>query len=111
MFEGHTVTNLRRVTSVDELHAAHREVFLILMRWTDGALHDVPSLQTVLLDLLRRDIHIVGRREIVVVRAAKEAVAIGETLQHAVGGDDFLEVEFRYTNLSHIIDGLSLLRL
>ncbi len=110
MLESHAVAHLGGLTAVDELHAAHGKVFLILMGRTDGTLYDVAGLQAVFLDLLGRYVHIVGRREVVVVRAAEEAVAVGEALQHAVGGDDLLEVELRTTCLG-IINGLCLLGL
>ena len=67
VLEGHAVAHLGGVTAVDVLHAAHSEVFLVLMGRTDGTLYDVAGLQAVFLDLLGRYVHIVGRREVVVV--------------------------------------------
>ena len=67
VLESHAVAHLGGVTAVDELHATHGKVFLILMGRTDGTLYDVAGLQAVFLDLLGRYVHIVGRREVVVV--------------------------------------------
>ena len=61
VLEGHTVAHFMRLASVDGLDIAHRKIFLIIVRRTDSTIHNITSLQRILLDLLWRYVDVVGR--------------------------------------------------
>ena len=65
----------------------HWEVLVCLFRWTNSTFHRVACLQTILTYLLLRYVDVVWRRNIVVVGAAQESVAIRRTFQGANSGD------------------------
>ncbi len=56
-----TLTCLRRRDTVDAYHLFHGEVLVRITRRTNGTLHRVAGLQTVLLNLLCRNIYVIGR--------------------------------------------------
>ncbi len=76
-FERHTVTNKFGRTAVDTLHLVHREIFVIFTRSAYCCFHDIAGLQTISLDLLRSQIHIIRRGQIIVVARTQEAISFG----------------------------------
>ena len=72
---------------VDGFDLDQREVLFSLVRGTDVAADRVAGLEIELANLRRRDVDVVRAGEIVVVRRAQEAVAVGKNLQHAFGED------------------------
>ncbi len=94
-FELHAVTHKVGREAVDLVHAHQREVFLALARRADGTAHGVAGLQPEVLDLRRRNIDVVGRIEIVVVRRAEESVAVRHHFKNPFTRDFTLEIVFR----------------
>ena len=84
---------------VDRLDLHQREVLLALMRRTNVAADRVAGLQVELADLRRRDVDVVGTGQVVVVRRAQEAVAVGQDLEHAFGEDVPFFFALRLQNL------------
>ena len=66
--EGDTVTHLRGGTPIDTCDAIEGEVLIAILWRTDEALDEVTWAQAPLLDLIGREVDIVRRREVVVVR-------------------------------------------
>ena len=60
MLESYAVTNLLRITSVDADDVREGKIFLIIMRWSNGALDNIARLQAPALDLLGIDLDVVG---------------------------------------------------
>ena len=62
------------------------------MRWTDGTLHDVTRLQAPLLNLLRSNVDVIGRRQVVVVAGAQESLtAVLQDFEYTVTCNDVVE--------------------
>ena len=93
MLERYTVAHFRGLPAVDHVHRCEREVLFALVRRTDVTRYHVSRLEPVFLDDVRCDVHIVGRRKVVVVARAQEAVAVGHHFEHAIGRDEVGEVE------------------
>ena len=72
---------------VDRLDPQQREVALALLGRPDLAADRVAGAQVEAPDLRRRDVDVVGARQVVLVRRAQEAVAVGQDLEHALGED------------------------
>ena len=72
------------IVEVDRLDAQQCEVALVLLGRPNLPSHDRPRPQAETPDLARRDVDVVGARQVVVVRAAQEAEAVGQHFQRAV---------------------------
>ena len=72
---------------VDGLDLDQGEVFFALVRRTHLAADGVAGLEVELADLRGRDVDVVRAGQVVVVRRAQEAVAVGQDFQHALGED------------------------
>jgi hypothetical protein len=70
---------------VDVIHLEEREVPLVVPRGPHGALHGVAGAEVEAANLRGGDVDVVRAGEVVVIRRAKEAEAVGEALQHPVG--------------------------
>ena len=90
--KGNAVTDEFRLAAVHHGNLYQREVFVAFARRTDLSGNGVAVLEGVLLDLLLGDIDVVGRIEVVVVRTAEEAIAVGHDFQHAGGHNRALEL-------------------
>src|SRR5262249_16343485 len=77
----------RRQLPVDAVDPQEREVTFGFLWRTNGAGDGVAGAQREAPDLRRRDVDVVRAREIVVVRRAQEAEAVGQGLEDAVGPD------------------------
>ena len=88
--EGDAVTYAVGGEAVDLKELDHREELVALARRAHGAADGVAALEAVVADLLRRDVDVVGRGEVVEVRRAKETVAVGHHLEDALGLYDAL---------------------
>ena len=89
--KSHTVTHTCWVATIDFLHTHKWEETLTLFRRTHETVHHITCLQTIMLDLLQRHIHIIGRWQVVVITAAKETVVV-HCFQHTAYTDDVVEV-------------------
>jgi hypothetical protein len=74
--ERNPVTYPLRSETVDKLDLYEREVLVALFRRTDLSGHGVPVLESVLLNLVLRNVNVIRRIEIIVVRRTKEAEAV-----------------------------------
>ena len=81
--ERDAVADELRRAAVDVLDLHQREILVAFARRTDFTGDGVAVLQGVLLDLLLGDVDVVRGIQIVVVRGAEEAVAVGHDLQNA----------------------------
>ena len=72
---------------VHRLDLHQREVFLALMRRAHLAADGIAGFQVKLADLRRRHINVVRAGQVVVVRRAQKAVAVGQDFEHALGKD------------------------
>ena len=72
---------------VDGFDLDQREVLLAFVRRAHVAGDGVAGLEVELADLRGRDVDVVGAGQVVVVGAAKEAVAVGQDLEDALGED------------------------
>jgi hypothetical protein len=90
--EGYAVAHLRGGTPIDTRDRIEGEVLIAILWRTDEALDEVARAQAPLLDLIHREVDIVRRREVVVVRRAEEAIAVGQDLQYARALKDAREV-------------------
>ena len=70
VIEGHTIAYLLRQTTIDCIHLHQGEVFLTLFRRTNRTLHHITCLQAKQTHLRLRDINIIGRSQIVIIRRA-----------------------------------------
>ena len=86
-FELYAVADVFGRQPVDFVHADQREIFLALLRRTDRSVHGVAGLESEKLDLRRRNVDVVGRVQVVVVRRTQESVTVGHDLQHALAFD------------------------
>ena len=84
---------------VDRLDLDEREVALPFLRRTDLAGHGVAGLQIELPDLRRRDVDVVGTRQVVVVGRAQEAEAVGQHFEHAFREDEAALLGLRLQDL------------
>jgi hypothetical protein len=69
---------------VDGLHAEEGEVFFVFLGWTDLAGDDAAGLEAKAANLGGADVDVVGAGEVVVLRRAKEAEAVGEDFEDAL---------------------------
>ena len=90
--ERNPVTHIFGGAAVDFLDLYQREIFFSLLGRTDRALDHVARLQTEEFDLRLRYIHVVGRREVVVVRRTQETIAVGHHLEYTYAGEDTVEI-------------------
>ena len=67
VLESYTVAYLSGVSAIYLVYACEREVLLTIVWRTHMALHHITCFQTVAFHLLHGHIHVIGRREIVVV--------------------------------------------
>ena len=86
-FELHAVADVFGRQPVDFVHADQREILLALLRRTDRSVHGVTGLESEKFDLRRRNVDVVGRVQVVVVRRTQESVTVGHDLQHALAFD------------------------
>ena len=86
-----------RLAAVHHGDLHQREVFVAFARRTDFSGDGVAVLEGVLLDLLLGDVDVIRRVQIVVVRTAEEAVAVGHDFQHT--GSYYRALEFRSLGL------------
>ena len=70
---------------VDHLDLEQGEVALRFLRGADLAGNGVARPQIELLDLRRRDVDVIGARQVVVGRRSEESVPLGQDLEHALG--------------------------
>jgi hypothetical protein len=75
------------VLEVDRLDLDQGEVALPFLGLPDLAGDGVAGAQVEAPDLARRDVDVVRTREVVVLRGAQEAEAVGEALEHPLGED------------------------
>src|SRR5207253_6073201 len=75
------------------------EILLALVRRADIAADGVASLEVELADLRRGNVDVVGTGQVVVVRRAEEAVAIGEDFEYSLGKDVALYFALSLENL------------
>ena len=75
------------VPAVDQLDLHQGEVVLILDRQADRPLDDEPGAQAHAPNLRRRNIDVVGPRQIVVLRRTEKAESIGEGFQDTLRKD------------------------
>ena len=92
MLESHTVTYKLGRTTVDGEHTCEREIFFICLGRTHIGLDHIARTETVLLDLLLGDKHIIGRREIIVIARAEKSVPLRLYLKHSRGNDDVVKI-------------------
>ncbi len=97
-----------QAVNLEELH--HREELVTLARRTHTATDGVAGLETIVAYLLGADIDIVGRREIVVVTAAQEAVAVRHHFEHTFGLDDAFGLELIVAAFGRLLGCRGLLR-
>ena len=84
---------------VDRLHLDEGEVALALLRRADLPRHRVAGAQVEAPDLRGRDVDVVRARQVVVLRGAQEAVAVGQDLQHPFAEDQALSLGLRLQDL------------
>ncbi len=85
--EENLVAGLVGRLEVDGLDLDQRKVFFSLVGRPHLAADGIAGLQVELADLRGRDIDVVGAGQVVVIRRAQEAVAVGKDFQHAFGED------------------------
>src|SRR5208337_4683717 len=81
------VARLFRVLVVDRFNLEQREVALAFFWRANQAGNHVAGAQIELANLARRNINVVGAGQVVVVRSAQEAEAVGQNFQHALAED------------------------
>jgi hypothetical protein len=93
--ERHLVAGALGVLEVDGGDADEGKVALAIARSADRAFHRIAGAQAHFADLLGRDVDVVGAGEIVGLRRAHEAEAVGQDFDHARADDlDFAVGEF-----------------
>ena len=88
VLEENLVARLVGRFEVDRLDLDEGKVALSLLRRPDLAGHRIARLQVELADLRRRDIYVVGARQIIVIRRAQEAETVRKHLEHSLGEDE-----------------------
>ena len=83
MVERNPVANKHRVESVDFYNLCQREILLAFLRRTDSTFNGIAGLKTEKLYLRLRNVHIIGRIQVVIVRRTQESIVFGHNLQHA----------------------------
>ncbi len=88
------VARLLGVLEIDRVDLEQREVALAFLRRADFAFDGVAGAQAEAADLRRRDVDVVGSRQVIRFRRAQEAEAIGQHFDHAFADDvDFFRRE------------------
>ena len=77
---------------VDGLDSQQREVALVFLRRANLARHRGPGAQPEAANLARRDVNVVGAREVVIIGAAKKAEAVGQDFQRAFAEHQAVEL-------------------
>src|SRR6202044_3041082 len=85
--EQNLVAGLLGRLEIDRLDLHQRKVLLSLVRRTYVAADGVAGFQVELANLRGRNVDVVGTRQVVVIGGAKEAVAVGEDFENALGKD------------------------
>ena len=85
--EDDAVAELLGRVEVDRLDLEQREVALAVLGRADLSADRVAGAQAEAADLRRRDVDVVGAREVVLVGRAQEAEAVGQRLEHALRVD------------------------
>ena len=99
VLEEQLLARLIRRLEVDRLDLDQREVALAFLRRPDLPGHGVAGLQIELADLRRRDVDVVGARQVVVVGRAQEAEAVGQHFEHAFREDEAALLGLRLQDL------------
>ena len=99
VLEEQLLAGLVRSLEVDRLDLDEGKVPLALFRRTDLARHGVAGLQIELPDLRRRDVDVVGPRQVVVVGRAQEPEPVGQHLEHAFREDEAALLGLRLEDL------------
>src|SRR5262249_43044585 len=99
VLEEELVAGLLRRLEVDRLDLYEREVALPFLGRANVAGHGVAGLQVELADLRRRDVDVVRARQVVVVRRAKEAEAVGQDLEDPFREDEAALLGLRLEDL------------
>ncbi len=87
------------ILEIDRFDFDQREVALAVLRRAHLAGDGVAGAQIEFADLRRRDVDIVRARQIVVLRRAQEAEAVGQAFQHAFGEDQAVLLGLRAEDL------------
>ncbi len=88
VFEKQLVARLLGRFEVDRFDLDEREVALAFFRRTNLARHRVAGLQIEFADLGWRHVNVVGAWQVVVVRRAEKAEAVGQHFEHALREDE-----------------------
>ena len=99
VFEEQLVARLLGLLEVDRLDLDQREVALAFLRRPNLARDRVAGLQVELANLRRRDVDVVGTRQVVVVGRAQEPEPVGQHLEHALGEDEAALLGLRLQDL------------
>ena len=97
--EENLVARLFRRLKIDGLDLDQRKVLFAFMRRPHIAADGVAGFQVELANLRGRNVNIVRAGQIVVVRRAQKAVAVGQDFQHALGEDVAFFFALRLKNL------------
>ena len=101
VLEEQLVARLVGRLEVDRFDLDQREVPLPFLGRPDLARDGVAGLQVELADLRRRDVDVVGARQVVVVGGAEEAEAVGQHLEHAFREDEAALLGLRLEDLEN----------
>ena len=82
--EYHLFRKTIRLLIVDRLYTKQCEILLALLRGADLARYAVAAAQSESTDLRRRNVNIVRRREVIVIRAPQETEPVRQNLENAV---------------------------
>ena len=82
--ERYTVAHKFGRHSVNLIHLYEGEIFLAVVCGAYGTLDNVAGLEAIMPYLILRNIYVVGRCKIVVVRRAQEAVVVGHNFENAL---------------------------
>ena len=85
--------------TVNHVDTCQREILLSFARRTNSTLYYIARFQSIFLHLLCGNIHVVGRRKIVVIARTKETVAVGHNFEHAICRYQVREVVSRLCRL------------
>ncbi len=91
------------IVEIDRDQTGQREIALAILGRADFAFDRVAGAQAEFADLIGRDVDVVGAGEIVGLRAAQEAEAIGEHLDRALTHDQFAILSLSLEDREHQI--------
>jgi len=109
MVKRYSISNIFRSTSINFFYFNQWEIFFSFFRWANWSFYHISCFQAKKLNLGLRNIYIIGRCQIIIIRRAQKTVAVGHHFKNSVSCKYTFKFIGLFCNLSFVINTFWLL--